>query len=119
MVVVVVAVVAVVVIGGDIWGASGSSLGSIWDWDGFGNHLGVIWESFGNHLGVILTSFGCHLGARSPRKPQDTPGDPGLENRCPSQLKCKSSIKMSILQCVFEGQITKYCKLQAKMLRGS
>ena len=46
--------------GEDIWGASGSSLGSIWD--GLGSHLGVIWEPFGSHLGVIWEPFGSHLG---------------------------------------------------------
>ena len=40
------------------------------------------------------------------------------KNRCPSELKCKSCIKMLILHNVFEGQITKYCKLHAKMMDG-
>ena len=34
---------------------------------------------------------------------------------CKLQLKCSAALKMLILHCVFEGQITKYCKLQPKM----
>jgi hypothetical protein len=65
------------------------------------------WSRFWKHLGAPRSRIliGAVFGNSS-------------RNRCPSQLKCKSSIKMLILHCVFEGQITKYCKLQAKMLRG-
>ena len=69
-------------------GASGNPLGALWE--------ASVWESFGSHLeGLRLRR---HLGDiwRS-----------DLRNRCPSQLKCKSSFKMLILHCVFEGQITK------------
>ena len=101
--------------------SSGSSrrrhLGSIWEFSG--KHLGWFWKSFGSHLEVIWTSFGSDLRARPPRGPRRLQEAPNLKNRCPSQLKCKSSIKMSILHCVFEGQITKYRKLQTKMLPGS
>ena len=76
----------------------------------------VIWETFGSHLGSISEPFGSHLG--------DIWEDVGWrgiwgafggqisENRCQSATECKSCISFSILRCVFEGQITKYCKLQ-------
>ena len=35
-----------------------------------------------------------------------------------SRTECKSSFLLFILRGVFGGQITKHCKLQAKMLRG-
>ena len=45
---------------------------------------------------------------------------PNHKKRCPSHLECKSSIKMLILHStVFEGQITKYCKLLSKIIDGS
>ena len=63
-------------------------------------HLGSIWEASGRHLGL-----------------QEAMGLP--ENQCPSRLEWKSSIKMLIWHSIFEDQITKYCKLQTKMLSGS
>ena len=43
---------------------------------------------------------------------------PNHKNWCLSLLECKSFIKMMISHCVFEGQITKYCKLHSEMLSG-
>ena len=54
--------------------------------------------------------------------PRDSRRDgeaPSHKNQRPWQLECKSSIKILILHNVFEGKITKYCRLQCKMLRGS
>ena len=41
------------------------------------------------------------------------------KNRSPSRLECKGFVAMLILPSVFEGQITKYCKLQTKIPAGS
>ena len=64
-----------------------------------------IWKASGRHPGGIR---------EAPGRLQETPG-----GRCPCQLECKSCVKILILHNVFEGQITKYYKLQAKMLPGS
>jgi len=58
---------------------------------------------------------GRHLGLQEAMGLQEAPKH---KNRCVSQLECKSVIKMLILHIVCEGQITKYCKLQARMLPG-
>ncbi len=47
---------------------------------------------------------GRHLGLQEAMGLQEAPNH---KNRCPSQLKCNISIKMLILHCVFEGQVTK------------
>ena len=77
----------------DIWEASERHLGSIWEASERHLHLGGIWKASGRHLGLQAA--------------MELQEAPNLKNRCPSQLKCKISIKMLILHCVFEGQITK------------
>ena len=72
---------------------------------GTGKYLGGIWEAPGGSQRL-----------QEARRLQEAPNH---ESRCLSRLEFKSSIKMLILHCVFEGQIIKYCKLQGKMLRGS
>ena len=79
-------------------------------------HLGGIWEAPGRHLGGIWEASERHLGLQAATGLQEAPNH---KNRCPSQLKCKSCVKICILHTVCEGQISKYCKLQAKMLTGS
>jgi hypothetical protein len=61
-------------------------------------------EASRRHLGGIWEASGRHLGLQAAMGLQEAPNH---KNRCPSQLKCKSCIKMLILQCFFEGQITK------------
>ena len=68
----------------------------------------LIWISFGRHLEVIWR-----------REAEEANGGQISHFVTPFAAECKSSFKMLILLSVFEGQITKYCKLQAKMLRGS
>ena len=48
-----------------------------------------------------------HLGFQEAMEFQEAPNH---KNRCPSRLKYNMSIKMLILHCVFEGQITKCMK---------
>ena len=57
-------------------------------WEASGSHPGGIWEASGRHLGGIWEASGRHLGlqAAMARRLQVT------KSRCPSQLKCKSSI---------------------------
>ena len=64
-------------------------------------HLGGIWEASGTPGG------------------HGAPGGSKTEKSIPILARMQSCIKMLILHCVFEGQITKYCKLQPKMLAGS
>ena len=105
---------------GSIWEASGRHLweasgGGIWDsgclWEASGRHQGSIWEAFGRHLwvasrirellGAIWEASGKHLGLQEAMGLQEALGS----NYCnTSQLKCKSSFKMSILRGVFEGR---------------
>ncbi len=100
---------------GSIWEASGRHLGSIWEasgwhlgiwdlgsiWEASGRHLGSIWEASGKHLGSIWGASGGHLGLQEAMGLQEALGS----NYCnTSQLKCKSSFKMSILRGVFEGR---------------
>ena len=66
--------------------------------------LGGIWEASERHLGANGDASGRHVGLQEAMGLQEAPNH---KNRCLSQLKCKSSIKMLILHCVFEGQITK------------
>ena len=68
-----------------------------------GRHLAGIWEASGRHLGGIWDS-------RSPCRSMRLQNH---KNRYPSQLECKTCIKIAILLCVFEGGITKHWKLQA------
>ena len=84
----------------------------------------MIWEARRRHPEGTQEAPRKHPGGtqEAPRRPQDTQEAPEASesNYCnTSKLKCKSCINMSILRCVFEGKITKYCKLQAKMLPGS
>ena len=72
-----------------------------------GKHLGGIWEASGRHLGGIWKASGRYLGLQAAMGLQEAPNH---KNRCPSQLKRKSVIRMLILHCVFEGQITKCVK---------
>ena len=59
-----------------------------------GRHLGSIWEASGKHLGGIWEASGRHLGLQEAMGLQEALGS----NYCnTSQLKCKSSFKMSIL----------------------
>ena len=73
-------------------------------WEASERHLGGIWGASGTHLGGIWEASARHLGLQAAMGLQEAPN---LTNRCLSQLKCKSSIKMLILHCVFEGPITK------------
>ena len=75
--------------------------------DASGKHLGGIWEASGRHLGGIWEASGGHLGLQAAMGLQEAPDH---KNRCHSLLKGKSSIKMLILHCVFESQITKCVK---------
>jgi hypothetical protein len=84
-------------------------LGSIWArWEASGMVLEVIWESF-----------------RDPRGTQMDPGYPGGSRRSWTQKVMPISAKMlklyenAYLTFCFEGQVTKYCKCQSKMLHGS
>jgi hypothetical protein len=54
-------------------------------------HLGSIWEASGKHLGGIWEASGGHLGLQAAMGLQEAPDH---KNLCPSQLKCKSSMKM-------------------------
>ena len=59
---------------------------------------------------------------KAPRGTQGTPEAPGGlggNNWYHSQLECKSSLKMLILPCVFEGPSQIHCYLQWNLLRHS
>jgi len=73
-------------------------------------------EASGRHLGGIWEASGKHLALQEAMGLQEAPNH---KNRCPSRLEDKSFINILILHCVCKDQITKYCKLQAKMLAGS
>jgi hypothetical protein len=77
-----------------------------------GRHLGGIWEVSGTHLGGIWEAPWTPGG-------HGAPGGSESQKSMPSQLGCKSSIKILILHAVSEGQITKHFKLQSKMIDGS
>ncbi len=86
--------------------------------EAFGKHLGSIWKAAGRLLGGFRDTSGRHLGGS--RRLPDIPGGQGASsNRSLSLLKCKRSIKILILHYVFEGQITKCCKLHSKVMGGS
>jgi hypothetical protein len=81
-------------------------------------------ELLAMHLQHILGKGGTgrHLSGfrRVPETPgQRAPGGSKQKKPVPLSVECKSSIKMLILHKVFQGQVTKYCKLQSKMIDGS
>ena len=84
--------------------ASRRHLGGIWE--ASGRHLGNIWDASGGKGGIWEAS-GRHLGLQAAMELQEAPNH---KNRCPSQLKCKTSLKMLTLHRVFEGRITKCVK---------
>ena len=77
-----------------------------------GKHLGAIWDPFRSPLGAIWETSGRTYG-------EEASGGQISYYVPHSRKECKSSIYLCILRSVFEGQITKYRKLQQKTPRGS
>ena len=79
-------------------------------------HLGGIREASGEHRGGIWEGS---EGLGVPKGSQGVLSHGSSLKWCHSRTKCKSSFKMLILRCVFEGHITVDCYLRQLMLTGS
>ena len=74
------------------------------NWEASGRHLASIWQASARHLAGICEASGRHLGVQEAMGLQEAPSH---RKRCPSQLKCESSIEMCISHYAFEAKITK------------
>ena len=78
-------------------------------WKPLGKHLGAIWEAFGSHLGSIWEleaeeASGRHLESKS---------------ATPPKRNAKVPLNFQSYYRFLKVGVPKFCKLQAKMLRGS